>query len=257
MRTTDVGGDVDEGYGKVADAFRRNLGSGKEIGAAVAVYRDGHKVVDLWGGYRNGDTRAPWEQDTLVNVFSTTKGVASLAVAVAASRGLIDYDARVADYWPEFAQAGKAEVTVRQLLGHQAGLVAIKPPLTLADIADPEVLSARIAMQTPAWPPGTRQGYHAVTLGWYESELIRRVDPQKRTLGRFFSEEIAGPLELDFHIGLPASVDRNRVARLKVFSKTESSDASQRDATPLCRRIVQPIEPARKGLLHRHWDEVG
>ena len=179
MRTIDVGGDVDEGYGKVADAFRRNLSSGKEIGAAVAVYRDGHKVVDLWGGYRNGDTRAPWEQDTLVNVFSTTKGVASLAVAVAASRGLIDYDARVADYWPDFAQAGKGAITVRQLLGHQAGLVAIKPPLTLADIADPEVMSARIAMQTPAWPPGTRQGYHAVTLGWYESELIRRVDPQK------------------------------------------------------------------------------
>ena len=216
-----MGGDVDEGYGKVADAFRRNLSSGKEIGAAVAVYRDGHKVVDLWGGYLNGDTRAPWEQDTLVNVFSTTKGVASLAVAVAASRGLIDYDARVVDYWPEFAQAGKGAITVRQLLGHQAGLVAIKPPLTLADIADPEVLSARIAMQTPAWPPGTRQGYHAVTLGWYESELIRRVDPQKRTLGRFFSEEIAGPLELDFHIGLPASVDRNRIARLKVFSKTD------------------------------------
>ena len=125
-------------------------------------------------------------------MFSTTKGVASLAVAVAASRGLIDYDARVADYWPEFAQAGKGAITVRQLLGHQAGLVAIKPPLTLADIADPEKLSAKIATQTPAWPPGTRHGYHAVTLGWYESELIRRVDPQKRTLGRFFAEEIAG-----------------------------------------------------------------
>jgi CubicO group peptidase (beta-lactamase class C family) len=103
-----VGGDVDEGYGKVVDAFRRNLTTGKEVGAAVAVYRDGRKVVDLWGGYRNGDTRAPWQQDTIVNVFSTTKGVASLAVAHAASRGLIDYDAKVADYWPEFAQAGKA-----------------------------------------------------------------------------------------------------------------------------------------------------
>ena len=103
-----VNGDVDEGYGKVADAFRRNLNSGHEVGAAVAVYRDGRKVVDLWGGYRNGLTRAPWEQDTIVNVFSTTKGVASLAVAVAASRGLIDYDAKVVDYWPEFAQAARA-----------------------------------------------------------------------------------------------------------------------------------------------------
>jgi CubicO group peptidase (beta-lactamase class C family) len=215
------GGDVDEGYGKVADAFRRNLSSGKEIGAAVAVYRDGRKVVDLWGGYRNASTQSPWEKDTIVNVFSTTKGVASLAVAVAASRGLIDYDARVAAYWPEFAQAGKAEVTVRQLLGHQAGLVAIKPPLTLADIADPEKLSAKIAMQAPAWPPGTRHGYHGITLGWYESELIRHVDPQGRTLGRYFAEEIAGPLDLDFYIGLPASVDRNRVAQLAAFSRTE------------------------------------
>jgi CubicO group peptidase (beta-lactamase class C family) len=110
---------------------------------------------------------------------------------------------------------------VRQLLGHQAGLVAIKPPLTLSDIADPTKLSKKVAAQAPAWPPGTRHGYHAVTLGWYESELIRHVDPQKRTLGRYFAEEIAGPLGLDFYIGLPASVDRNRVAHLHGFSKSE------------------------------------
>jgi CubicO group peptidase (beta-lactamase class C family) len=153
-------------------------------------------------------------------VFSTTKGVASLAVALAASRGLIDYDAKVADYWPEFAQAGKGAITVRQLLSHQAGVVAIKPPLTLADIADPALLSKKIAAQAPAWPPGTRHGYHAVTLGWYVSELIRQVDPQRRTVGRFFADEIAGPLDLDFHIGLPASVDRNRVAHLHTFPKS-------------------------------------
>ncbi|MDT7793423.1 MAG: hypothetical protein QOD59_2859, partial [Mycobacterium sp.] len=217
-----IGGDVDEGYGKVADAFRRNLDSGKEVGAAVAVYRDGRKVVDLWGGYRNGTTRAPWERDTIVTVFSTTKGVAALTVAVAASRGLIDYDAKVADYWPEFAQAGKGAVTVRQLLGHQAGLPVIKPPLTLADIADPEKLSKRIAAQAPLWPPGTRHGYHAVTLGWYESELIRHADPQGRTLGRYFAEEIAAPLDLDFYIGLPASVDRNRVALIHPFAMRDA-----------------------------------
>src|SRR4029077_18959411 len=118
----------------------------------VAVYRDGRKVVDLWGGYRNLTTRAPWEKDTIVNVFSTTKGVAALTVAVAASRGLIDYDAKVADYWPEFAQAGKSDVTVRQLPGHQAGLPIIPPPLTVADIADPATLSKRIAAQAPLWP---------------------------------------------------------------------------------------------------------
>lgn len=217
-----VGGDVDEGYGPVADAFRRNLCSGNEIGAAVAVYRDGRKVVDLWGGYRDGTTRAPWEQDTIVTVFSTTKGVAALTVAVAVSRGLIDYDAKVADYWPEFAQAGKGAITVRQLLGHQAGLPVIKPPLTLADVADPEKLSKRIAAQAPLWPPGTRHGYHAITLGWYESELIRHADPQGRTLGRYFAEEIAAPLDLDFYIGLPSSVDRNRVALIHPMVKRDA-----------------------------------
>jgi CubicO group peptidase (beta-lactamase class C family) len=217
-----IGGDVDEGYGAVADAFRRNLAGGTEVGAAVAVYRDGRKVVDLWGGYRNGNTRAPWERDTIVTVFSTTKGVAALTVAVAASRGLIDYDAKVADYWPEFAQAGKGAITVRQLLGHQAGLPVIKPPLTLADVADPEKLSKRIAAQAPLWPPGTRHGYHAITLGWYESELIRHADPQGRTLGRYFAEEIAAPLDLDFYIGLPASVDRNRVALIDPFAKRDA-----------------------------------
>lgn len=212
-----IGGDVDEGYGKVADAFRRNLGSGQEVGAAIAVYRDGHKVVDLWGGYRNGITQAPWQRDTLVNVFSTTKGIASLAVAVAASRGQLSYDAKVADYWPEFAQAGKEAITVRQLLAHQAGLPVVSPPLTLAEIADPAKMSAKLAAQVPAWTPGTRHGYHGITLGWYEGELIRRTDPAGRSLGRFFADEIAGPLGLDFYIGLPSAVDRDRVAYLHAW----------------------------------------
>jgi len=149
-----IGGGVDEGYGKVADAFRANFAAGREVGAAVAVYRNGAKVVDLWGGYRNGITKTPWQHDTVVNMYSTTKGVASLAVAVAASRGLISYDAKVADYWPQFAQAGKAEVTVRQLLSHQAGLPALDAPLRLADLADLDTLSAVLAAQAPAWPPG-------------------------------------------------------------------------------------------------------
>lgn len=214
----EIGGDVDEGYGKVADAFRRNLHSGRESGAAVAVYRDGRKVVDLWGGYRN-TTREPWQQDTLVNVFSTTKGVAALTIAVAVSRGLLDYDAKVADYWPEFAQSGKEAITVRQLLAHQAGLAAIAPDFTLSDVTDPELMAARLAPQTPEWTPGTRHGYHAVTLGWYQSELIRRVDPQGRTLGRYFAEEVAAPMGLDFFIGLPASIDRSRVALLEPLTR--------------------------------------
>ncbi|HEY9302972.1 MAG TPA: serine hydrolase domain-containing protein [Mycobacterium sp.] len=217
-----IGGDVDEGYGKVADAFRANFAAGHEVGAAVAVYRDGAKVVDLWGGYRDGITKAPWQHDTMVNMFSTTKGVAALAVAAAVSRGLFGYDDKVADHWPEFAQAGKADVTVRQLLDHQAGLCALSPAPTVQDVADPTKLSVILAAQKPAWPPGTRCGYHAITLGWYESELIRRTDPAGRTLGRFFADEIAGPLALDLHIGLPDSVDRERVAHLHTWSRAES-----------------------------------
>ena len=217
-----IGGDVDEGYGKVADAFRANFTSGHEVGAAVAVYRDGVKVVDLWGGYRNGLTKEPWQRDTMVNMFSTTKGVAGLAVAVAVSRGLFGYDDKVVDHWPEFAQAGKADVTVRQLLGHQAGLCVLKPVPTVRDVADPARLSAILAAQKPVWPPGTRHGYHAITLGWYESELIRRTDPAGRTLGRFFADEVAGPLGLDLHIGLPDSVSRDRVAYVHNFSRAES-----------------------------------
>src|SRR6201986_2157880 len=217
-----VHGDVEPGYGKVADAFRANFASGREVGAAVTVYRDGNKVVDLWGGYRNGLTRAPWQRDSMVNMFSTTKGVAALAVAVAVSRGLFGYDGKVVDHWPEFAQAGKADVTVRQLLGHQAGLCVLKPAPTVRDVADPARLSAMLAAQKPAWPPGSRHGYHAITLGWFESELIRRTDPAGRTLGHFFADEIARPLALDLHIGLPDSVPRDRVAQLHHWSRPES-----------------------------------
>jgi len=217
-----IGGDVDEGYGKVADAFRANFASGREVGAAMAVYRNGVKVVDLWGGYRDGIAKAPWQRDTMVNMFSTTKGIAALAVAVAVSRGLFGYDDKVVDHWPEFAQAGKADVTVRQLLGHQAGLCVLKPAPTVQDVGDPARLSAMLAAQKPAWQPGTRHGYHAITLGWYKSELIRRTDPAGRTLGRFLSDEIAKPLRLDLHIGLPNSVGRDRLAHLHHWSRTES-----------------------------------
>jgi CubicO group peptidase (beta-lactamase class C family) len=207
-----VGGDVDEGYGPVADAFRRNFVEHAEIGAAYAVYRDGRKVVDLWGGYRNGHTLAPWREDTMVGMFSTTKGIASAVIAVVISRGLLDLDAPVARYWPEFAAAGKEAVTVRQLLSHQAGLAAIDEPLDLDTIADLDRLAEVLARQRPAWEPGRRQGYHAITLGWYENELVRRVDPQHRSIGRFLAEELCAPLDVDFHIGLPAEVDRDRLA---------------------------------------------
>jgi CubicO group peptidase (beta-lactamase class C family) len=171
-----VRGDVDEGYGPVADAFRRNFAERGEVGAACAVYRDGRKVVDLWGGYRDGVAREPWREDTVVVMYSTTKGVASLAPALAHSRGLLDHDERVAAYWPEFAWRGKQDITVRQLLSHQAGLPVIDVPLTVADLADLDVVAAATALQRPLWTAGTRHGYHGISLGWYEGELVRRVD---------------------------------------------------------------------------------
>jgi CubicO group peptidase (beta-lactamase class C family) len=209
-----VRGNVDEGYGPVADAFRRNFAERGEIGAACAVYRDGKKVVDLWGGYRDAETRAEWREDTVVVMFSTTKGVTSLALALAHSRGLLDHDAPVAAYWPEFAWRGKGEITVRQLLSHQSGLPVLDIPLTIADLADFDLVAAALALQRPLWPPGTRHGYHAITLGWYEGELLRRVDTAGRSLGRFFAEEIAAPLELAFWIGLPDGFDLERRATI-------------------------------------------
>jgi CubicO group peptidase (beta-lactamase class C family) len=217
-----IRGDVDEGYGPVADAFRRNFADRGEVGAACTVYRDGTKVVDLWGGYRDGVTRAPWLQDTVVVMFSTTKGVSSLALALAHSRGLLDYGQPVATYWPEFAWRGKSEVTVRQLLSHQGGLPVVDIPLTVADLADLDVLAAALALQRPLWPAGTRHGYHGITLGWYEGELLRRVDPARRSLGRFFADEIAAPHGIEFFIGLPAGFDPQRRATIHGRSKYES-----------------------------------
>jgi CubicO group peptidase (beta-lactamase class C family) len=148
-------------------------------------------------------------------VYSTSKGLSAMAVALAHSRGLLDYDATVASYWPEFAQNGKADITVRQLLTHQAGLCAIDERLDHRTLADADAVADIIARQRPAWKPGERHGYHALSIGWYESELIRRIDPQRRRLGRFFADEIAEPLGLEFHFGLPAEVQPERVASIK------------------------------------------
>ena len=211
-----VSGWVAEGFEAVRAAFEENFQYRNEIGAACAVYHKGQPVVDLWGGWRDPKARAPWVEDTLVLVFSTTKGMASLAVAVAHSRGLFDYDESVATYWPEFAQEGKGDVTVRQLLSHQAGLSAIDEPMDLDLLGNPDRVAAAIAKQAPAWEPGRRHGYHGISLGWYESELVRRVDPQHRTIGRFFADEVASPLGLEFYIGLPDDVPDERIAVMQL-----------------------------------------
>jgi CubicO group peptidase (beta-lactamase class C family) len=210
----EIGGFARRGYEAVGEAFAENFSRRNELGAACCVYRHGEKVVDLWGGIRDKDTGAPWEADTMVLVHSATKGLAAMTLAVAHSRGWLDYDERVSTYWPQFAQNGKERVTVRQLLGHQAGLFAFGEPVPARVFGDFDALAMILARQKPAWEPGTRQAYHALTLGFYESELLRRVDPRRRSLGRFFQDEIATPLGLDFYIRLPEDIPDSRLARL-------------------------------------------
>jgi CubicO group peptidase (beta-lactamase class C family) len=159
-------------------------------------------------------TGEPWQDDTMVIVYSATKGLAAMTLAIAHSRGWLDYDERVCTYWPEFAQQGKERITVRQLLAHQAGLYALDEPVTRELVADLDRLAMLLARQRPAWEPGTRQAYHAITLGFYESELLRRVDPQHRSVGRFFQDEIATPLGLDVYIRLPEEIPDSRLATI-------------------------------------------
>ncbi len=208
----DIAGFVKPGFEAVREAFLENFDRRRELGAACCVYYRGEKVVDLWGGIRNKATGEPWEQDTMAIVYSSTKGMAGLAMALAESRGLFDYDERVSTYWPEFAQQGKGGITVRQLLAHQAGLYALDERLDVALVSDPDRLAAVLARQKPEWEPGARQAYHGITLGFYESELLRRVDPKHRTLGRFFQEELADPLGLEFYIRLPETIPDSRLA---------------------------------------------
>jgi len=209
-----VEGHVSPGFESVAEAFAENFHRRHELGGACCAYVHGEKVVDLWGGVRDKATGDPWERDTMVLVYSATKGLAAMTLAIAHSRGWLDYEERVATYWPEFAQQGKEKITVRQLLAHQAGLFAFDEPVDRNVVADLDRLAAVLARQKPAWEPGTRQAYHAISLGFYEGELLRRIDPKHRSLGQFFQDEIATPLGEEIYIRVPAEIPNSRLARL-------------------------------------------
>lgn len=209
-----IEGHASAGFYAVRDAFAENFSRRRELGGACCVYHRGEKVVDLWGGVRDGTSGEPWQEDTMVVVYSATKGLAAMTLALAHSRGWLDYDERVCTYWPEFAQQGKQSITVRQLLAHQAGLFAFDEPVDRRVVADLDRLAEVLARQKPAWEPGTRQSYHALTLGFHQGELLRRVDPRHRSLGQFFQDEIAAPLGVEFYIRLPESIPNARLARL-------------------------------------------
>ena len=186
-----VSGQVAPGFEPVRAAFADNFSQRGEQGAACTMFHRGRKVVDLWGGVADAGSQAAWREDTLVLVYSLTKGMTGLACALAVSRGLFSYDTPVARIWPEFAAKGKEHVTVRELLSERAGVAAVDLELSLATMGDQNALAAAVATQEPNWPPGDYAGNHSYSLGWVASELIRRTDPGRRSLGRFFADEIA------------------------------------------------------------------
>ena len=201
------------------EEFERNFLERGELGAACAIFHHGKLVADLWGGVRDKHSGAPWQQDTLAPVFSVSKGMAAAALAVAHSRGLFELDQPVAKYWPEFAQNGKGKITLRQLLAHQAGLCGVRERLDAGILGDLDAMAAILARQKPAWKPGTRWGYHGLSLGWYQNELMRRVDAGHRTLPQFFRDEIATPLGIEFYFAVPRDMSPERVAVLESFRK--------------------------------------
>ncbi|MFJ4602971.1 serine hydrolase domain-containing protein [Streptomyces griseoluteus] len=246
-----VNGTVAEGFEPVAEAFAANFARLGERGAAVAVYRDGHRVVDLWAGTRDVDGSAPWERGTAQIVRSATKGVAAAALLLLHQRGLLDLDAPVGAYWPEFKAAGKERTLVRDLLAHRAGVPVLDRPLTPAEAADPGLGAAAVAAQAPVWEPGTDHGYHAQTYSWLTGELVRRV--AGRPIGAFVASEIAAPAGADVWLGLPAA-EQARVGRvgpvsapetpgaLKVRPKRAVADAYA-DPASLTRRAFAAITP--------------
>jgi CubicO group peptidase (beta-lactamase class C family) len=206
-----IHGTCDPRFERVREIFAENFRERDEIGAAVAITIDGRPVVDLWAGHSDLARTKPWQRDTIVNVWSTTKGMAALCLHQLVDAGRVDLDAPVARYWPEFAQADKGTLPVRSLLGHRSGLAAVKPILPGEALYDWDAMTTALAAQAPWWEPGSAHGYHAVTFGWLVGEVVRRVTG--KSLGTYFRDTIAKPLGMDFHIGL-ADAEHGRVGEM-------------------------------------------
>jgi len=201
----EVHGTCDKRFGAVRVALAETLDDA-DVGASAAVFVDGEVVADLWGGYKDAKRTEPWEQDTITNVWSTTKTMVALTTLILADRGDLDLDAPVARYWPEFAAAGKERVLIKHLLSHTAGLPEFDPPVAIADLFDWDKATGRLAQQAPRWEPGMLAGYHSITQGFLVGEVVRRVTGQ--SLAAYFADRIAGPLGADFHFTLPAELDQ-------------------------------------------------
>jgi CubicO group peptidase (beta-lactamase class C family) len=245
--TTPIVGTVAPGWEAVRDAFAANWSydGAEEVGAGVAIYHQGHKVVDLAGGWSDQARTQPYTDDTLQLVFSTTKGIVAIAVAMCVQRGLLEYNAPVSKYWPEFAANGKGDITVTQLISHQAGLLDVGEGATLANALEWSWMTDRLAAQAPEWEPGTKHGYHALTYGWLAGELVRRADPAHRSIGRFVAEEIVAPLDAEMWVGLPEAYEP-RVS--PIIAATPQSDPMM---IAMMEQFMGPNSPGGRALFLR------
>jgi CubicO group peptidase (beta-lactamase class C family) len=249
--TPEIKGFVAPGFESAREAFAENFrreGDYQEVGAALAAFHRGRRVVDLWGGWADGARTRPWEEDTLVNIWSATKGATAVAVAVLVDRGLIGYDDLVTRVWPEFGQAGKAATTIGQVMSHQAGLPGFIEPTDIDDQFDFAGCVAKLERQAPAWEPGSRTSYHAMTYGWLAGEIIRRVSGGRP--GQFLASEICGPLKADIFIGLPETLD-GRAA--EILGPRRTPDAATFDLTPAAMMALVNPEQDATTPNRREW----
>ena len=234
----------------VRDMFAENIASGEDVGASFAATIDGEMVVDIWGGHLDRSRQTPWQEDTIVNVYSSTKTMSFLCALVLADRGLLDFDAKVAHYWPEFAQSGKQDVLVWHFLAHAAGLSGLDEMVRVQDLYDWEFITELLAAQSPWWVPGTASGYHAITQGYLIGELVRRLTGQ--SLGAFFREEIAAPLGADFFIGVPET-EFHRIGNLIPPDTPSDSQPSADDRSIAARTFASPPAMNPKTSATRGW----
>ncbi|MGH0035621.1 MAG: serine hydrolase domain-containing protein [Myxococcota bacterium] len=252
-----IQGTCDPRFERVREAFAENFRERDEVGASVSLFLDGECVVDLWGGFADQKRTRPWTRDTVANVYSTTKGMTALCALMLVERGELDLDRPVAEYWPEFAAAGKEAVPVRWLLSHRAGLPAVGPLLPPEALFDWDAMAEALAGQAPWWDPGEAHGYHAVTYGWLVGEVVRRITG--RSVGTFFREEVAGPLDADFHIGLP-DAEHDRAAEMSAMAAPPSDregvnlmEAFLKDPEGMLARAFMNPPSMAMGPNHADW----
>ncbi len=238
----EIGGWTSEQFKGVRDVFERNLATGADLGAAFSAYHRGEKVVDLWGGVADQEAGSPWREDTIILVFSTTKGATAICASKLEQEGRLDVEAPVVDYWPEFGRNGKADVPVKYLLSHQVGLAWVDGELTAEEALSWEPVIEALENQHPSWEPGTQHGYHATTYGWLVGEVIRRV--AGRSVGTYFADEIAAPLGLDFWIGLPESEEPRVATLLSMLPPSISVETLQSPGDdPVAQMVAQFLGP--------------